>query len=502
MPDYDFIISASCYLSPQNTIRMLKSIPIIKARVLPIITCPRVEDAWTIMAYARKASFPIIILHSRLSSRYFCQSIAFVYCVAHQIKGKYFGIVDDDIEFIDGDLLSHINACASFSTFAFSSNQIVYGFSFMTGTYVYGEYHEDPPWLDAHNLFSRWEDNLAAGLPDCTTGVDNAAFVDIEYQHRLHLLTGKPPVGCTYQPILHHTRIDSMEASRGNRNIVIDGYRLWTEKFGLALDGAMMGSGMNFGWHDVYNVLCQEHFAPLYRRHLIFGGLWTDWDAIWQKYGQEITVAHEVLMKKANNEIVDHSPFTGKALKLGLSQGYLYPWEVLAIQVFAHALPQNAVVINIGAGAGTSGLAMAEARLDLIKNIYTIDVAEDNRILGLVAERNSFSKYHVPLVNQIHDDSYNVGMCWDKGPVDMVFVDGDHSVYAVERDIQAWLPHIKDGGFMLFHDYNHAMYSGLKPAVDRLMVDHEQLMVVDLLAVYRIRKTDPKIEEGKNDYNH
>ena len=369
---------------------MLKSIPVIQGEVLPIITCPRVEDAWAIMAYAKQVTFPIIVLHSQNISRYFCQSMAFVYCVNHKIEGRYFGIVDDDIEFLGGDLLYYLDNCTSFSTFAFSSNQMLYGSSFLIGEYQYGSYVVDPPWLDAHNLFSQWETNLRAGLPDCATGVNNAAFVDIEYQHRLHLLTGEPPVGCTYTPILHHTRIDAMEASRGDRNIVIDGYNLWAEKFGLALDGAMMGAGKNFGWHDVYKTLSQEHFLAQYKKHIIFGGLWTDWENIWNQYGKEITNVYEQLTPRKSEIMENYPQFTGKALRLGLKQGYLYQWEVITLQVFARALPPDAMIINIGAGAGTSGLAFAEARPDLIENIYTVDIAGDNKLLGLVAEQQSF----------------------------------------------------------------------------------------------------------------
>jgi hypothetical protein len=104
----------------------------------------------------------------------------------------------------------------------------------------------------------------------------------------------------------------------------------------------------------------------------------------------------------------------------------------------------------------------------------------------LVSEALAFVRYNTPLVNQIEGDSYDVGMSWTRGPVDLVFVDGDHTFYGVERDIKAWLPRVKHGGFMLFHDYAHEQWSGVKPAVDALMAGHAQIMVVDLLAVYRI----------------
>lgn len=181
-------------------------------------------------------------------------------------------------------------------------------------------------------------------------------------------------------------------------------------------------------------------------------------------------------------------PFTGGALKLAASFGYLTAWEVLCIQTFVRGLPLSAMVVNIGAGAGSSGLAMAEARQDLIPSIYTVDIKEDGGALGgLVSERNAFAQYNTQLVNQVLGDSAEIGEAWGD-PVDLVFIDGNHSAEGVERDINAWLPHVKPGGYILCHDYGHDQWAGVKPTVERLMAEHELLMVIDYLAVYRVRQ--------------
>jgi hypothetical protein len=200
--------------------------------------------------------------------------------------------------------------------------------------------------------------------------------------------------------------------------------------------------------------------------------------------GREVTVYEDgqITISKQN-----YTHFTGGALKVAREFGYMYDWEVVVLQAIARGLPENAVLVNLGAGVGTSGLAMAEARMELIHNIYTIDVVRNGGFSsGLVAEQNIFQRYNTPLVNQIEGDSYEVGMNWSRGPVDIVFVDGDHTGYGVERDIKAWLPRVKNGGFILFHDYGHQQWGNIKPVVDALMGAHEQLMVVDLLAVYRV----------------
>lgn len=144
-----------------------------------------------------------------------------------------------------------------------------------------------------------------------------------------------------------------------------------------------------------------------------------------------------------------------KAYTLSDWTGYLYRDEIDLLMLCARSLPNNPVVINIGAGHGTSGLALIESRDDL--ELYTIDVNNyPNPYGGLVNERNAFensgfgglARHH-----QIHGKSQEVAKTWKSGLVDMVFVDGDHSLPAIEGDCSGWYPLVKPGGIMAFHDY-------------------------------------------------
>lgn len=46
------------------------------------------------------------------------------------------------------------------------------------------------------------------------------------------------------------------------------------------------------------------------------------------------------------------------------------------------------------------------------------------------------------------------------GPVEVLFVDGDHSVEGARRDAELWLPRVMHGGTVLFHDVASSGYSG------------------------------------------
>ena len=69
-------------------------------------------------------------------------------------------------------------------------------------------------------------------------------------------------------------------------------------------------------------------------------------------------------------------------------------------------------------------------------------------------------------------DSVKIASQWENTGIkfSMIFVDGDHIYEGVKADIEGWLPHLKSGGFMLFHDY----FAGVQLAVDELVKDSDK----------------------------
>lgn len=178
---------------------------------------------------------------------------------------------------------------------------------------------------------------------------------------------------------------------------------------------------------------------------------------------------------------------------------YLYPDELPFLKQLVQSLPPNPKVINIGAGSGTSGLAILEAREDV--RLLTIDItAHDSPFGSLYAERQvveaaGLSARHV----QLHADSKQVAATWTEPVVDMVFVDGGHEYEEAKGDIVGWLRHIKRGGVMAVHDYKkgelqpnsdgpHPMvWEGVDQAVDEILLPRYAIITrVDSLIAFRI----------------
>lgn len=185
---------------------------------------------------------------------------------------------------------------------------------------------------------------------------------------------------------------------------------------------------------------------------------------------------------------------------------YLFPAELPALKMLVIQLPPRPLVINIGAGSGTSGLAIMESRPDVA--LVTIDIENRDSPLGsLYSERDvmreaGFGNQYDVRWSQLHMDSKLAGKTWiisgERNP-NMVFIDGDHSYEGCKGDIEAWLPHIVDGGIIAVHDYNKQNilpnpngphpreWPGVNSAVDELLIPNfEMILHVDSLIAFKV----------------
>lgn len=70
-------------------------------------------------------------------------------------------------------------------------------------------------------------------------------------------------------------------------------------------------------------------------------------------------------------------------------------------------------------------------------------------------------------------DSLAAAEQMDDESLDFVFIDAEHSYEGCKRDIQAWLPKVKPGGWLCGHDYNNTQFPqfGVSKAVHDVLGD-------------------------------
>lgn len=172
-----------------------------------------------------------------------------------------------------------------------------------------------------------------------------------------------------------------------------------------------------------------------------------------------------------------------QAIKDTLNFGYMTEKEFLALAKLANDAGPKARLVNIGAGAGTSSLALAIGSPS--DERYSVDRSANGPLGGLEGERNAFDKTEYPYPIQILGLSHAVGAAWNKGEIDLLFVDGDHSATGLNADLNAWLPHVKKGGIIALHDYGSNDWPDVKMIVDYRFKRKKPLVHVDYLIAFR-----------------
>lgn len=67
--------------------------------------------------------------------------------------------------------------------------------------------------------------------------------------------------------------------------------------------------------------------------------------------------------------------------------------------------------------------------------------------------------------------------------IDFLFIDGDHQDDGIQRDLKNWLPKVKSGGVIAFHDYFNDMFPSIKRRVEEVTRDWKSIGQADSLMI-------------------
>ena len=186
-----------------------------------------------------------------------------------------------------------------------------------------------------------------------------------------------------------------------------------------------------------------------------------------------------------------------KTKKLVEAFGFLKMDEAQLLMEAADSLAAGSIVVNVGAGAGTSALAIIEQRPDLAVTFYTVDMRDDdNPFGGMLNELHAFqnAKMEHLLPNQIKGDSSTVGNEWDKGEIAFLIIDADHTTDGLTKDIQSWLPHLAIGGLVALHDYKRDVWPDVAAVIDNTLMkdaNYEYIETRDTMVLFRKLEPQP-----------
>ena len=139
--------------------------------------------------------------------------------------------------------------------------------------------------------------------------------------------------------------------------------------------------------------------------------------------------------------------------------GYLHPLEQRFLYWLATRVPARGLALEVGSFKGKSATCLAaglnrEARLACVDTWQNDAMPYDQELDVMEEFRNNVSAYQEK-IDTYRGGSEEIAAKWTS-PLDLLFVDGDHSYKGCSTDIKAWLPFVRRGGWVAFHDSSEA----------------------------------------------
>lgn len=201
---------------------------------------------------------------------------------------------------------------------------------------------------------------------------------------------------------------------------------------------------------------------------------------------RKIAVTHRGEMDFHNVQAWGTNPFDTEAVEVSPVpgafprdiEGWLHPDEAAKLAELA----AGKRVIEVGSYCGLSTVCMARTAEHVAAVDYFDGRATPVPADTLAAFRRNIARHGVAeKVETYHPDAVV------KPPkYDLLFIDGAHDAESVAEDIDKYLPYLKSGGLVAFHDYNQPAHPGVTRVVDRFVESGgEMISVTEHLAVVK-----------------
>lgn len=144
--------------------------------------------------------------------------------------------------------------------------------------------------------------------------------------------------------------------------------------------------------------------------------------------------------------------------------GWLSEAQGRALFEAAAATTGRGAIVEIGSWKGRSTIWLAAGAKLGGRRVFAIDPhvnsREDPDAATLADFRRNIEQAGLSdVVEPLIISSADAATLFE-GPVELLFIDGDHSYDAVLRDAELWLPKLAEGATVMFHDVSTAAYSG------------------------------------------
>jgi predicted O-methyltransferase YrrM len=168
--------------------------------------------------------------------------------------------------------------------------------------------------------------------------------------------------------------------------------------------------------------------------------------------------------------------------------------ELLALYGLAHQAPRSATALEIGSYLGKSACYLAVGLLESGGTLYCVDTWQNETMPD--GERDTLAEFRKntqgvrSIIREVRKRADELTRQDIPTPLDLVFLDGDHSYEAVKADFFRVEPWVAPRGVIAFHD--HLYYKGVARLIGEVLAAGEWVVAGtcgDLL--WLTRRTPP-----------
>lgn len=145
-------------------------------------------------------------------------------------------------------------------------------------------------------------------------------------------------------------------------------------------------------------------------------------------------------------------------------EGWLTTMEAVYLYHFASLLPKNSSIIEIGSWKGKSTYCLAKGlKNGVIHAIDPFNADGDKESMEVYSSKKTAENLAEIFTKNLTDkkvfdkikvhSGYSYEFVNDFSEVDLIFIDGDHSLKGATFDYENYAKILKKGGYLLFHDY-------------------------------------------------
>lgn len=154
--------------------------------------------------------------------------------------------------------------------------------------------------------------------------------------------------------------------------------------------------------------------------------------------------------------------------------GYLFKEEGHVLHNLAVQIPENGIIVELGSFCGKSSRILAEVARDKKSKLYCVDSFVPHFDGVPTPPEEALKSFTQHVLTPFYDNVELIKLDtteasrYFKKQIDFIFIDADHSLDGVRLDCEHWLPMLKSGGVVAFHDY-HSDWKEVKQAADEFV---------------------------------